>query len=498
MPKPARRGAPGRTRLLAIVVLALLNLLTIGAGGALAGLLPVRLALWKIPSVAGRPLVRPTVPLSAVGSSGPVPTAAGLSASLSGLLSTGYLGPHVTAVVADLASGKVLFSQDGDSPSAPASTTKLATAVASLDTLGPGARFSTRVMGPAGSSAGSSAARQAGGAVNIVLVGGGDPTLAAGRPPPADYPQPATLQALAAATARSLRAQHHTVVRLSDDTAMYSGPGLAPGWSDSYVTTGNVTPISALEVDQGRLLPDGLPQDADDPDNLNPRSFDPAGDADAAFRRFLARDGITVSAVGQVTSTRGMAQLAVVSSPPLSAMVAQMLTESNNVIAENLARHVALALGLPATFSGAARAVTTVASRLGAGTGIHLVDGSGLSPYDRIPAATLVKLVSLAASPAHPQLRPAITGLPVAGFSGTLSPGQSVFGAMAAAARGMVRAKTGNLDTVVSLAGLVEDRNGSVLTFAFMADQIPGAQDLEPAAGVVDRLAETLAGCGCG
>ncbi|HEY1917115.1 MAG TPA: D-alanyl-D-alanine carboxypeptidase/D-alanyl-D-alanine-endopeptidase [Streptosporangiaceae bacterium] len=490
MPKSARRGAPGRTRLLAIVVLALLNLLTIGAGGALAGLLPARLALWKIPSVAGRPLVRPAVPLPAASSSGSAPTAAGLSASLSGLLSTGYLGPHVTAVVADLASGKVLFSKDGESPSAPASTTKLATAVASLDTLGPGARFSTRVMGPAGGSSG--------GAVNIVLVGGGDPTLAAGRPPAADYPQPATLQALAAATARSLRARHHTAVRLSYDTAMYSGPGLGPGWSDSYVTTGNVTPISALEVDQGRLLPDGLPQDADDPDNLNPRTFDPAGDADAAFQRFLIRDGVKVSLAGQVTSTRGMAQLAAVSSPPLSAMAAQMLTESNNVIAENLARHVAIALGLPATFSGAARAVTTVASRLGAGTGIHLVDGSGLSPYDRIPAATLVKLVSLAASPAHPQLRPAITGLPVAGFSGTLSPGQSVFGAMAAAARGVVRAKTGNLDTVVSLAGLVEDRNGTVLTFAFMADQIPGAQDLEPAAGVVDRLAETLAGCGCG
>jgi D-alanyl-D-alanine carboxypeptidase/D-alanyl-D-alanine-endopeptidase (penicillin-binding protein 4) len=142
--------------------------------------------------------------------------------------------------------------------------------------------------------------------------------------------------------------------------------------------------------------------------------------------------------------------------------------------------------------------VTTVATRLGAGAGVHLVDGSGLSPQDRIPAATLVRLVSLAASPAHPGLRPVITGLPVAGFSGTLSHGQSVFGAMAAAARGMVRAKTGNLDTVVSLAGLVEDRDGTVLTFAFMADKIPGAADLQGAAGAVDRLAETLAGCGCG
>jgi serine-type D-Ala-D-Ala carboxypeptidase/endopeptidase (penicillin-binding protein 4) len=491
MPAPARRGTPGRARLLAIVVLALLNLLTLGAGGALAGLLPARLALWKIPSVAARPLAGSAVPLPNVSGRGPVPTTAGLSAGLSGLLATGALGPHVTAVVADLASGRVLFSHDGDSPSAPASTTKLATAVASLDTLGPGARFTTRVV--------ESGASQAAGPARIVLVGGGDPTLAAGRPPATDYPQDATLEALAAATARALRAQHHTAVQLGYDVSLYTGPGLAPGWSDSYVTTGNVTPISALEVDQGRLLPDGLPQDADDPGNLSPRTFYPAQEAAGAFQRFLARDGIRVSLAGSpVTSTQGSTRVAAVSSPPLSAIVAQMLTESNNVIAENLARHVAIALGLPATFSGAARAVTTVATRLGAGAGVHLVDGSGLSPQDRIPAATLVRLVSLAASPAHPGLRPVITGLPVAGFSGTLSHGQSVFGAMAAAARGMVRAKTGNLETVVSLAGLVEDRDGTVLTFAFMADKIPGAADLPGAAGVVDRLAETLAGCGCG
>jgi D-alanyl-D-alanine carboxypeptidase/D-alanyl-D-alanine-endopeptidase (penicillin-binding protein 4) len=179
-------------------------------------------------------------------------------------------------------------------------------------------------------------------------------------------------------------------------------------------------------------------------------------------------------------------------------MVAQMLTESNNVIAENLARHVALATGQPATFSGAARAVTKVVSLLGAGAGVHLVDGSGLSPQDRIPAANLVKLVTLAASPDHPGLRPAITGLPVAGFSGTLSGRESVFGDLAAGARGMVRAKTGNLDTVVSLAGLVYDHDGAVLTFAFMADQVPSGADLEDAAKVVDQLAETLAGCGCG
>ena len=121
-----------------------------------------------------------------------------------------------------------------------------------------------------------------------------------------------------------------------------------------------------------------------------------------------------------------------------------MLTESNNVIAENLARHVALATGAAASFSAAARAETAVLRRLGAATGVHLVDGSGLSPLDRIPAATLVRLVSVDASARHPQLRAASTGMPVAGFSGTLAAGGSVFGGgLAPRTRGLVRAKTG-------------------------------------------------------
>jgi serine-type D-Ala-D-Ala carboxypeptidase/endopeptidase (penicillin-binding protein 4) len=493
MPKPPWAGAgSSRARLMAIIVLALINLLTIGAGGALAGLLPARLALWKVPAVVSRPVIRPGALLPTAGATGPLPTQAGLAASLSGLLAAQSLGPHVTAVVADPRSGQVLFSQDGNSPSAPASTAKLLTAVAALDTLGPGARFTTRAVENAGPAPAS-------GPRELILVGGGDPTLAAGQYPASDYPQPATLESLAAATARALRARHQVTVTLGYDTSLYQGPGLAPGWPESYVTTGNVTAITSLEVDQGRLLPDGLPQDADDPGNLRPRSLTPATDAARAFARYLGRDGVRIlGPPAPATAAPGSTQLADVSSPTVAAMVQQMLTESNNVIAENLARHVAIATGRAATFSGAAEAVTDVVRRLGAGAGVHLVDGSGLSPDDRIPAATLVRVLSLAASATHPELRAAITGLPVAGFSGTLSAGGSVFGNIAAAARGVVRAKTGNLDTVVALAGLVDDRSGTELAFAFMADRVPTAADLLQAAGALDRLAETLAGCGCG
>jgi D-alanyl-D-alanine carboxypeptidase/D-alanyl-D-alanine-endopeptidase (penicillin-binding protein 4) len=173
-----------------------------------------------------------------------------------------------------------------------------------------------------------------------------------------------------------------------------------------------------------------------------------------------------------------------------------MLRESNNVIAENLARQVALRIGRPASFAGAAAAVTAVAARLGVGSGIHLVDGSGLSPRDRITPMALAGLVRVAGGGRQAALRAAITGMPVAGFSGTLAPGQSVFGHFGPAALGTVQAKTGNLTRVVSLAGIVSDASGRLLAFAFMADRLPGGQ-LVHAAAVIDAMATALAGCGC-
>ncbi|MGO8884178.1 MAG: D-alanyl-D-alanine carboxypeptidase, partial [Streptosporangiaceae bacterium] len=280
-----------RYRRLALLCAALLCAFTISAGAAMAQLLPPRLALWRIPRVGGGVVSASGPVLPSAGGAAPGPdraalragaTPAGLSASLSGLLRSAALGPHVGVDITDLGTGQVLYSRAPRSAFAPASTAKIAVAVAALHTLGPSARFVTKVVaGPASSP--------------VILVGGGDPTLAAGRPPAADYPQPATLQSLAAETARALLARGRKVVRLGYDTSLFTGPPFAPGWPPSYVTTGNVTAITALEVDQGRLTSAGAPQDADDPANFAPRSPAPAAEAAAAFRRFLVRDGIRVA-----------------------------------------------------------------------------------------------------------------------------------------------------------------------------------------------------------
>lgn len=474
-----------RTRALALVVLALLNVFTIAAGITVVNLLGAHLTMLAAPRVAARPIVAPGAVLAPDGRSGPLPTSAGLAAALSPLLASRALGPDVGAVVTDPVSGRVLFSSGGDSFLTPASTTKLATSVAALTVLGPDARFTTRVV--AGRAPGS-----------IVLVGGGDPTLAAGPPPASDYPKPATLAALAAATAQALRSSHITSVRLGYDTSLYAGAGTAPGWDPDDVATGNVTPVTALEVDQGRLTARGTPEDADDPTNYRPRSQDSAADAARAFASLLARAGVQVTGAPQpATAGRGAAELAQVESPPLSQIVEWMLIESNNDIAEALARHVAIATGRPATFSGGAAAVRATLRRLGITGGIRTVDGSGLSHQDQITPVTLARLIALAASPRHPGLRAVITGLPVAGFSGTLSAAEDRFVTkLSAPAVGLVRAKTGTLSDVRALAGVVVDADGRLLAFAFMIDRVP-MRKMAISASVLDHLAAVLAGCGC-
>jgi serine-type D-Ala-D-Ala carboxypeptidase/endopeptidase (penicillin-binding protein 4) len=369
------------------VLIALLCAFTIAAGLTVVRLLPGRLALWQPPSVTARQLAgSPHVLGAASGAPDGQPgvTAAGLGSALAPITGSAVFGPHLGVLVTDLKSGHVLYSVNSGSGFAPASTAKLATAVAALQVLGPAARFRTTVV--AGSSPSA-----------IVLVGGGDPTLAAGKPPAADYPQPATLAELARRTASALRAAGRRSVQLGYDTSLYTGPGLAVGWSPSYIGTGNVSVITPLEVDQGRLTAAGAPQDADVADPL-PRSADPAGQAAAVFAGFLGADGISVQgSPSPVIAPAGERTLAVVYSPPVAGIVQWMLEESNNVIAENLARHVAIASGQPASFTGGAAAVQSALHGLGVSAGIQLYDGSGLSVDDRITPAVLVQLVALAA-----------------------------------------------------------------------------------------------------
>ena len=182
-------------------------------------------------------------------------------------------------------------------------------------------------------------------------------------------------------------------------------------------------------------------------------------------------------------------------SAPVSALVERMLRVSDNDLAESLARQVAIKLKKPPTFAGGAQAVSIQLAKLGIDSAtMQMVDGSGLSTQDRLQAATLVAVLRASASGGHPELRSVLTGLPVAGFLGTLS-GRFVT-TQTAVGIGAVRAKTGTLTNVSSLSGVVVDVDGRQLAFALIAGNVPAGSTLG-AEAALDRVAATLAGCGC-
>ncbi|MEU8584373.1 D-alanyl-D-alanine carboxypeptidase/D-alanyl-D-alanine endopeptidase [Streptomyces abikoensis] len=376
-----------------------------------------------------------------------------LAAVLDPLLKDSALGSDHAAAVVDATTGERLYGVAQADAYTPASTIKLATAAAALSAVGPEHRIETTVTASGGGG--------------VVLVGGGDPTLTA-----------AGLGDLADATARALKARGTTGrVKVAYDVSRYSGPVLHTiGLND------NIAPVSPLMVNEGRL---------DDSDHgPADRTAEPAADAARKFAALLREKGVEVDGEPGEGRAEGKAaaRLASVASAPVSALVERMLTNSDNDIAEALARQTALASGKPASFEGAAQAVTERLAALGLPMpAVHVVDGSGLDRADRASAEFLALLLARAAEPGRPALRPVLTGLPVAGFSGTLRDRYP----RDAAGRAAVRAKTGTLTGVNTLAGTVVTPGGRLLAFAFLAS---GTTDADAAQKALDRAASALAG----
>lgn len=410
-------------------------------------------------------------------SSSPVDDAK-LVAKVDAALKAAPLGKDVTVSVIDVASGSVLMSRGADRAQQPASTLKTLTTVTALRALGPQKRLRTTVVSGAKPS-------------ELVLVGAGDATLTrtpapASAAPTGQSARPASLSELATRTAAALRQSGTTSVTLAVDDSLFTGPRLAPGWPSTYVSSGVVSPVSALSADSGKVSASSRARDAD-----------PALAAGRYFASRLTAAGITVtSSVKRGRAPASATEVAAVESPTVADLVERTLTASDNDLAEALAHLAGAASGKGGSFAGGAAAVQATLEELGIpAPGSRIVDGSGLSRLDLVPASTITGTL-LAASIDQPvvgqragSLWPVTSGLPIAGVSGTLTerfdtPGTSP-------GRGVVRAKTGTLTGVVSLAGVVRDAGGRLLVFGFVADRSPGP--LLDAQAALDRAASVLA-----
>ena len=255
-------------------------------------------------------------------------------------------------------------------------------------------------------------------------------------------------------------------------------------WKRSFVTANHSGPLSALLLNSGFSRYSSSVFSAGR--RLSVRAAQPAQHAASVFDDFLEarRMVITrtpVAGVAPVPSER--TRLGAVDSPPLSDIVARMLTRSDNTIAEMLLKEIGRRGGGSDRASAVATVHAILRGKLGsAANGLLIADGSGLSYSNRLTCGAVAGLL-VEAGPGSPL----VEGLAVAGETGTLRNCRPV------RSRGnedqllTVKGKTGSLDHVISLAGTAVAAGGETITFSMIATQ-PNIINL----GSCNRLRRTL------
>jgi D-alanyl-D-alanine carboxypeptidase/D-alanyl-D-alanine-endopeptidase (penicillin-binding protein 4) len=344
------------------------------------------------------------------------------------------------------AQGREVVAHDADVPRPPASTIKVLTAAVAIATLGPEARFTTRVVaqGPIHD-----------GVVDggLALVGGGDPVLRS-----ADLND-------AAATLYQLGVRH---VRgdLAIDATAFTGPEYNPHWAAAERGHPYAAGTSAVSVDEGigpdrRAVPDE-------------RAY-----AAGVFAAALQAQHIAVDGPTRFARAHGGTVVWTHESPPLSELIATMLVESDNHIAEQLLRDVGLVTsGVGSETAGIASLRAYLVRKHVPVNGLVLYDGSGLALDNRATPRTLATLLWRIQGTAegdriHAAL-PAVEGAPPAG-----SPGHIV-------------AKTGHVNAARGLVGYV-DRKDDALPFAFL-DTVPQNDVYDARRSDEERALHALAG----
>ncbi|MFJ3658652.1 D-alanyl-D-alanine carboxypeptidase/D-alanyl-D-alanine-endopeptidase [Streptomyces nigra] len=431
-------------------------------------------------------------------------------------------GGTASVVVADAATGELLYQHLPSSRLMPASNTKLATSAAAMDVLGPDHRFTTEVL---------ATGRRHGPVLkgDLYLRGTGDPTLLAG-----------DLDALAARLAASgvRRVEGRLVAddtrfddqRLGrswaadDESAYYSAqisalslapdtdydtgtvivtvrPGAAAG-DEPVVTVTPDTGYVDVEVEARTVAAGGaqsLTVEREHGTNTlvvtgtTPVGgsgakewisvWEPTGYAAAVFREALADHGITVGGptrLGRPTP-EGARRLAAHDSMPLRDLLVPFMKLSNNMHAEILTKAMGYAVSEKGTWDAGLAAIGGYLRKAGVDTGrLRQADGSGLSRMDNFPADQFVRL--LRGVRAEPWYADWVRSLPVACHPDRFTGGTLRSRMCGTPAALNARAKTGSLTGASALSGYVTDAGGRELVFAvilnnYLASSVKALED---------------------
>jgi serine-type D-Ala-D-Ala carboxypeptidase/endopeptidase (penicillin-binding protein 4) len=438
--------------------------------------------------------------------------------------------------VVDLKTGNALYSRNADRLFLPASNMKLFTAALALERLGPEYRLTTRlVRTPAG---------------DLILVGGGDPSLS-GRAYPyqKDTPKPNPLQAIEkfadqAVAAGILRVDGDIV----GDDQFYPWAPYPPSWTAEDLIGEDGAPVSALTVNDnvitlaihpaaraGELasisLEPAIEYYAVDNqvitvagekearirvtrlqgtrqilvwgsmplagaavrENLavdDPALFAACALYDALLRRGIAVRGRPLARHRSVSEDPWPAEgevIATRTSPPMLEMLQVIEKVSQNLHAELMLREVARVTRGTGTRESS---LTELAGWL-ASIGIkneewRAEDGSGLSRNDEVSPRAVTRLLTYMAASKN---RAAwVSLLPVGGEDGTLEHRLCCVSDTSAAKQ--VRAKTGSLTRAVALSGYADSRTRGRLAFSILVNNFSAPQ--ADVRAWVDRIALAL------
>ncbi len=366
-------------------------------------------------------------------------------------------------------------SRNQYTPLLPASNQKLITTAGALLTLGPNFRYTTNLVAPAGAVINHGVLTG-----TVTLVGTGDPLLATSTYSHHYLGTVGDTINVLAGRLRHVSAAHPAVshltgaVRVNGD--VFDAAEFPPDWTAADI--GSIQPLSGAATNEDFA---GDVQQA--------AVANPVLASAQRLRTALRTAHVTTAAgarIGYGAIPRLHRVLASVSSPPLRTIVRVMNVPSDDFIAEQLIKTVGAHATVRGTSArGLARVRADMAGLLGVTrAGDHIADGSGLARADRETSLSLAWLM-LDAQRAPSWGASLVASLPAPG-QGTL---RHRLGGMA----GRVRAKTGTLNDVSSLTGVVHARNGKTYTFVILCNGLK-AKDIGSAHTFQDAIVTRLVG----
>jgi D-alanyl-D-alanine carboxypeptidase/D-alanyl-D-alanine-endopeptidase (penicillin-binding protein 4) len=326
-----------------------------------------------------------------------------------------------------------------------ASNMKLFTTSTALSRLDPDSRIATKVL--------SDGKLDSGGILHgsLYLQGGGDPTLGT----PTFYNSYlaglgtnlfSLVPQIRAAGIRAITGRLY-----ADDTIFDRLRGVA---DSGYATSSYVGPLSGLAFNSG----------FSGSTSASGFSADPAKLAASKLARSLSATGVAVpSQVALATTPADAEQIAIVRSPTLAQIVNTTDVYSDNFFAEMLIKLLGARFGGAGTTAAGASVVEAFAQAHN--SGVHAVDGSGLTRSNRAsPRQVVDLLLAMRDDPAGDDF---IQDLALTGKEGTVD------GRMrGTAAYGRCRTKTGTITGVSNLSGYCFNKSGRIMAFSILMGSV--------------------------